>query len=579
MSKPWHGAASMGRFVSVRKLITRVRSMHPTRSLALFLFGVSLALAQSQSAAVGPQADAKAPWLGTTAWFRKTFFYDSVHVTLRDPTRLRDFVVEGQLNLSLKNYLDLVMANNTDIEIQRLQLEYPKDAIQRAFAIFDPYLSSGFSATRSKSPTTSDLQGASVLSTLVQPFNLNLSETLPTGTQVNASLSTAKSSTNSGFYFYNPAFSTGLTLGFTQPLLRGRGIAVTRLPITIAKAQRRAADFAFRSQLIGMLSSAENAYWDLVSAREHVKVQQQSLDLADQALKRSRREVELGATSPLEIFQPEQQYATAKLNLAQVEFQVRQAEDILRRQIGMDLVPDLRNLPIVLTESVTPHIDETPIERDKLVDLALRSRPDLVNIRVAGEVNDLQIRSAVESLKPQLNLSANYTTSGIGGDYYPTTAGASPVPGGITDALGQMFGFGYPTWQFSLSLNLPLRDRAGAANLADSVAGKRINLLTQRTTEQQIRQDVLTAVTQLESSRASVKLAQIAVDYAVKRVDADQQRYDLGTITVFFLLSSQTDLTTARSNLVDQFVQYRRNVLNLQQRLGTLLADKGVVVQ
>jgi outer membrane protein TolC len=480
----------------------------------------------------------------------------------------------------LKNYLDLVMANNTDIEIQRLQLEYPKDAIQRAFAIFDPYLSSGFSATRSKSPTTNDLQGASVLSTLVQPFNLNLSETLPTGTEVNASLATAKSSTNSGFYFYNPAYSTGLTLGFTQPLLRGRGIAVTRLPITIAKAQRRAADFAFRSQLIGMLSSAENAYWDLVSAREHVKVQQQSLDLAGQALKRSRREVELGATSPLEIFQPEQQYATAKLNLAQVEFQVRQAEDILRRQIGMDLVPDLRNLPIVLTESVTPQIDETPIERDKLVDLALQSRPDLVNIRVAGEVNNLQIRSAVESLKPQLNLSASYTTSGIGGTYYPTTSGsAAPAPGGITDAFGQMFGFGYPTWQFSLSLNLPLRDRAGAANLADAVAGKRINLLTQRTTEQQIRQDVLTAVTQLESSRASVKLAQIAVDYAVKRVDADQQRYDLGVITVFFLLSSQTDLTTARSNLVDQFVQYRRNVLNLQQRLGTLLADKGIVVQ
>ena len=82
------------------------------------------------TAPTGPQADAKAPWLGTPAWFRKTFFYDSVHVTLREPTRLRDFVVEGQLNLSLKNYLDLVMANNTDIEIQRLQLEYPKDAIR-----------------------------------------------------------------------------------------------------------------------------------------------------------------------------------------------------------------------------------------------------------------------------------------------------------------------------------------------------------------------------------------------------------------------------------------------------------------
>jgi len=79
--------------------------------------------------------------------------------------------------------------------------------------------------------------------------------------------------------------------------------------------------------------------------------------------------------------------------------------------------------------------------------------------------------------------------------------------------------------------------------------------------------------------RASVNLSEIAFGYASKRVDADQQRYDLGTISVFFLLSSQTDLTIARSNLVDQIVQYRRNVLNLQQRLGTLLADKGIILQ
>ena len=79
--------------------------------------------------------------------------------------------------------------------------------------------------------------------------------------------------------------------------------------------------------------------------------------------------------------------------------------------------------------------------------------------------------------------------------------------------------------------------------------------------------------------RASVKLSEVAVGYGSNRGDAGRQRYDLGTITVFFLLSSQTGLTTARSNLVGQTVQYRRNVLNLQQRLGTLLADKGIVLQ
>jgi outer membrane protein TolC len=560
--------------------------MFSIRPLALILVGALLASAQMTSSVSGRQSDTNAPWLASGAWFRKTFFYRDVEVKLRDPIKLKDYVVDGKLTLSLRNYLDLVMANNTDVEIQRVQLEYSKNSIQRAFAVFDPVLNSSFSATRSKSFTTSALQGASVLSSLDQPFSTTVTDTLPTGTQVTAGVTAEKTSTNSTYYFYNPAYSTTMNFGFTQPLLRGRGAYVTKLPITIARRQRAAAQFSYRNSLLSLVSSAENAYWDVISARERLKVQRQALDLADKALKRSRQEVEVGATSPLEIFQPEQQYATSKLTVAQVEFQVRQTEDVLRRQLGVDLDPSTRALPIELTEQVSSEVNDAPIDRETLVQQALVNRPDLKNIQTGIEVNNLQIRNAVEALKPLLNLSASYTTTGSGGRYIPSTTAADgstiflpPVPGGITDAFGQMFGFSYPTWQFSLTLQLPLRDRAGAANLADAVVAKRINMLNQRTSEQQIRQDVLTAVTEVESSREGVKLAKIAVDFARKRVEADQKRYELGAITVFFLLSGQTDLATAESNLVSQIIQHRRDLLNLQQRLGTLLADRGIVVQ
>jgi outer membrane protein TolC len=141
-----------------------------------------------------------------------------------------------------------------------------------------------------------------------------------------------------------------------------------------------------------------------------------------------------------------------------------------------------------------------------------------------------------------------------------------------------MFGFNYSTWNFSLNLNLPVRDRAGSANLADAIVNKRTTALRQRSVEQQVRQEVLNAITNLESSREGVKLAQIALDYARKRADADQKRYDLGVINIFFLLSAQNDLTNAESNLVNQNVTYKRNLLTLQQRLGTLLDDKGIVI-
>src|SRR6476646_3993302 len=71
-------------------------------------------------------------------WFRETFQRAHTKVELRDPVKLRDFVVDGKLELSLKHYLELVMSNNTDIQIQMLSLEVPKNAILMAMGVWDP---------------------------------------------------------------------------------------------------------------------------------------------------------------------------------------------------------------------------------------------------------------------------------------------------------------------------------------------------------------------------------------------------------------------------------------------------------
>ena len=82
-----------------------------------------------------------------------------------------------------------------------------------------------------------------------------------------------------------------------------------------------------------------------------------------------------------------------------------------------------------------------------------------------------------------------------------------------------------------LSLTLPMRDRAGQAALANSLVRKKSDTLSLRSREQGVRLDVLNAISQVESSRESVKLAIIARDLAQKQLDAEQQKYDLGTST------------------------------------------------
>jgi outer membrane protein len=87
--------------------------------------------------------------------------------------------------------------------------------------------------------------------------------------------------------------------------------------------------------------------------------------------------------------------------------------------------------------------------------------------------------------------------------------------------------------------------------LSDAVVQKPLDILKRRSTEENIRLQVLTATSQLESSRESIRIATIARDLAQKRVEADQKRYELGTTTLFFVLASQTDYILAESNLVN----------------------------
>jgi len=523
--------------------------------------------------------DASAPWAGSGAWMRRIFSPGDTRVTIQPPVRLKDYVVDGKLVLSLKNYLDLVLANNTDIAIQRLSIEVPKNAIQRAFSIFDPTVTSNFNATRSNQPAINQLQGANVVSQLNQPLNTRFQQLLPTSTTVFTQLNWSKLSTNDQFAIYNPAYTTTWQMGFTQPLWRGRGPYITKIGITIARAAKRQQDYNVRDAIMRLLVTAEQAYWDVVSARENLKVNQEALKLAEAALERTNREIELGATSELERFQPEQNAATARINVTRTEYQLRAFEDALRRQIGADLDPDVRDLPIVLTEDVTKLPEPVLYDREQLVRTALENRPDIKAQKIALDINDLQIRNALNSIKPLFNLTGSYQTFGRGGPGF-TRVGGAPVfvPGNAWDAWSMMFGFNYNTFSFGLQLQLPLRDRAGSANLADAVVNKRLAALRERSLEQQIRQEVLNAITNVESSREGVRLAQIAVDYAQKRVEADQKRYDLGVINIFFLLSAQNDLATAQSNLVNQTVNYRRNLLILQQRLGTLFDDRGIVI-
>lgn len=531
---------------------------------------------------------AEAPTIFSKAYVDRVWKTPTPKVELRAPIRISEFDRGGKLELSLRDYLDIVLANNTDIQIQRLSVEQPRNAILRGYSLFDPLVTAAFTTTRRETPANDALAGANVVNSLNQPFTFRYAQVLPTGTTFNADFNTLKQSTNSALALFNPAINSGFNANFTQPLLRNRGSYVTKLPITIARSRLRGSEFVIQDQILRIVAFAENAYWEVVSARENLRVQEQSQALFDQSLKRAQKELELGAISELEIYQPQAQYANAQILVSQARFRLEQAEDALRRQISADLDPKLRELPIVLTEEVAAPI-RASFEKEGLVEQAIRQRPDLRAARQNLDVADLNIQLTTNALRPDLRLTGQYGSSGRGGIFYDRTnifgddgtrnTIVNVIPGGIGDSLNQLFGFSYPVYGFGLALQLPIRDRRASADYADAVVGKRLELLRLRTQEQAARLEVLNALTQVENSKASIELAKISLDLAEKRVAADQKRYDLGTITLFFLLDAQTQLTQAQSALVNQTVQHRRNLTTLHRTAGDLLTERGIAVQ
>ncbi|HUA57296.1 MAG TPA: TolC family protein [Verrucomicrobiae bacterium] len=523
------------------------------------------------------------------AYFREIFQTSHPRVELKPPVKIGDFVAGGKIELSLRHFLELVMANNTDVQLQLISVEIPRYNILSSYGVWDPTAQASFSTTRSTSLPTSAVQAqnAGELSkSLVQPYSLQYTQTLPSGTNYYVNFSGAKSSETNSFASYNPSLTANLTFGVSQPLIRNRGTYVNRIPLMMAQSNLRVSQYNLHVQLIGLINNAENYYWNVVSARENLQVQEKARDTAAEYLKYMEKQLELGAISPLDIYNPQQSLAANELSVSQARWSLIQAEDALRHQIGVDLDPNLRKLPIALTEPAELGPSESiSVDTEQEVSKALSINPAMKYALQRLDVDDLGIQSSKNALLPNLTFSAAYTANGRGGIFYPGestifggNAPVSAIPGGIADALSQMFGFGYPTYYAGLTLTLPIRSKTASANMAIAEIQKKTDALNLRNQQQAIRLNILNAVSTLEGAKEQLKLAIVQRDFARKNLDAENQKYQLGTETNQNVINAQQVLVQAESAVVSNQIGVRRSLLNLLTQTGELLDARGIVV-
>src|SRR5439155_3091155 len=264
---------------------------------------------------------------------------------------------------------------------------------------------------------------------------------------------TTRYSTTSGFYFINPYYDSVLNLKLTQPLLRNRWKFENRAPLLIARKSLQQSRANFEAQVSDALLKAVSQYWNVVLARGNVEVNQKALEAAEATYQHDKRALELGALPPLDIYRSESEVASRRVQAIQAEYTLKEAEDGLRLTIGADQDSYAQALDLDLTEKPEPEGELRSIDAGTALQEALAQRPELQIAQYALENDDTSIRLAHNHMQPDLSVSGFYQGSGVGGNQFNLTTGQLMARGGLGTSLNQLFGFGFPGYGATLTLN------------------------------------------------------------------------------------------------------------------------------
>jgi outer membrane protein TolC len=369
----------------------------------------------------------------------------------------------------------------------------------------------------------------------------------------------------------NPQFQSGLSFNFTQPIMRGFRIDSTRAALRTNRISQTNDEISLNATTIDTQANVRNAYWDLVFAIENVDAARRSLELSTKLVQDNRARVEIGTLAPIDVVTAQAEEATRRQTLVQAEATVRTAELALKRLIVSGTDDPLWGASINPVDR--PPSAPEPIDLEGAVTHALQQRTDLQQTKNNLEISDINLRNQVDQTRPQLNLTANYGLSGLGGPILQRSGPVDPItgappsniiPGGYLDALRNIAGFDAPTWSFGLQFAYPIGQSAQEANVARSRLSLQQSQANLKALELQIATEVTSAALNVRSFLESVQASAVARELSQKRLEAAQSKFEVGMATNFEVVQAQRDFADAQSAELRAILNYRKALVNFE---------------
>ncbi len=493
---------------------------------------------------------------------------------------------QGVLPMSVNDVIRLMLGSNLDVTVNRFSPIINRYTLETMWRPFEPRLDVSAQLNRNTTPPTSQLQvgqGAVPFSQLTHRYSIGYGQTLQTGTALGVTFNVNRNSSNSLFDTFNPSYFGTITYSISQPLLRNYGRNINGRQIRIARNNVNLSEIDFELQMIDLVTAAQNLYWDLVYQHEDIKVRRQSLELAEKTLAANKRQVEIGTMAGIEVLQAESEVAQRQEQMLTAKYAADQAQDRVKKLITSLGDPALVRAQLYPVDPLARPTASDIMTLENAINYALESRPEMRQLELQLKNSDIELQYTKNQLLPNLVVEGTYTQNGVGG-VQTNRAGlggleiTSVVPGGLRDALGQLFGYNYSGYTVGFSLSIPLSNKSGRAEYSKVLTEKQAIATKQTRLRQQIALEIRNAHSQVEMNQARIEAARKALDLANMQLEAEQKKFQIGTSQLRFVLQEQRNVTQAQTTQMQALVNYAKSLVEYDKAVGRTLRKNNIEV-
>ncbi len=514
------------------------------------------------------------------------------------------------LPLTLEEAIRKALENNNNIEISRDDVRFQETQIRSIRGFYDLGFTATPTYTRNSTTGSSATNDFTVNSSLTQQLATggNFSTFFNNSRTENAFAQAQVSSGQIGSGGSGAIYSSNYGIRYTQPLMRNLGIDNTRRNLRIAQRRLEQTDADFRRQTIDTISLVQRTYWDLVFAIRDQQNRSENLELTRENLRQVEARIAAGAAAPLARAEVETELANREGDVLLATQQVSIVENNLKQILLRDVNAPEWSQSLLPTDR--PALDPTPISLDAAIGDALDNRFELRRLKLAQDINAIDISFFKNQTKPQIDLNTSFSLNGLarGGtsEEFNTTffnsptdlallsainqtraaiaiPGLDPVPnppvvipaqpsflfGGFNRSLANTFRSDAPNFSVGVTISFPFRNRTAKANLAGAEIQQNQIATQLRAQEQVVIVEVRNAVQAVETARQRVLIARRARENAQIQLDGERRLFESGRSTTFLLFQRENALTNARNSEIRAETDYNKALADLQKATST----------